>query len=178
MLEQITWSGYWTTIGAMTAIYYAGIGFLFYRKKIITAFNRKPPRTNNYPGRTPDNVMGAILSESDTREGSEEEPMGANTEESAEIPIKDTPENIRTLDKTTETGDLISEALSALGVNTNSQELVTTIVAIIQKQNINGTLTPFREALDWHINQTALDSCGISLDKEELDAIWKGAAEV
>ncbi len=174
MLEQITWSRYWTTIGATTVIYYAGIGLLFYRKKIISAFNQTSPLTNN-TNTTPENVMGAILSEPNIEEAQSSEAAlskDQTEDQSAEIQTDVTAENVRTLDKTTKTGDLITEALSEIGVNTNSDELVTAISSIIKKHNANGGLTPFREALDWHIHQTALDSCGIALEKEELDTIW------
>ncbi|QES88918.1 hypothetical protein [Rhizosphaericola mali] len=175
MLEQISWSEYWTMVATTTAVYYAGIGVLFYRKKIIAAFNRTPQQNKaDTSDNAQLNVMGSILSEptiADTQSSDKE----IVEDEKEEVAMEETPENIRTLDKTTQTGDLINEALSGLGVNTNSQELITTLSAIIQNQNSDGSLRPFRNTLDWHIHQSALDSCGISLEKEDLDAIWKEA---
>lgn len=171
MLEQITWSEYWTMVGTTTAVYYVGIGLLFYREKIISAFNPLSP-PSNYVNKVPDNVMGTILSESTMTDAPSSEKKTRDKEQDEILEEDQTPENIRTLDKSTETGDLINAALSELGVNTNSDELVTTISTIIKKQNLNKELAPFREALDWHIHQTALDSCGIALEKKELDTIW------
>lgn len=178
MLEQISWSQYWTTIGAATAIYYAGIGFLFYRKKIIRVFNRRSLQGQDDIKTFPDNVMGAILAEPNkedeqhsatlSNDPAEEEPVKRSIEEDTE--------NIRTLDKTTETGDLINEALSSLGINTNSDALVRILSAIIKKQKANGLRTDFRSALDWHMAQSSLDNCGISLTEQDLDTIWKDVA--
>jgi len=167
MLEKISWSHYWMTIGATTAVYYVGIGIRFYGKKIIPSFSRNlSPRANFPSHNSAINVMGP-LSPENTR--MEEETL---EESRHETPPEETTENIRTLDKTTETGSQITEALSSLGTNTDSKELITKLSAIVQKQNTAGALTPFMDSLNWHMSQTALDNCGIVLEKDELDTIW------
>lgn len=168
MLEKISWSHYWMAIGATTAVYYVGVGIHFYGKKIIPSFSRNvSPRTNFPSHNSAIHVMGPLSPENihakeETLEGSKQE-----------TPPEEIPENIRTLDKTTETGNLITEALSGLGTNTDSKELITELSVIIQKQNLTGELTPFMNSLNWHISQTALDSCGIVLEEDDLKAVWK-----
>ncbi|QES88538.1 hypothetical protein [Rhizosphaericola mali] len=94
-------------------------------------------------------------------------------ESNHEIPPEETPETIRKLDKTTETGNQITEVLSSLGTNTDSKELISKLSSIIQKQNLTEELTPFMDSLNWHMSQTALDSCGIVLEEDDLKAVWK-----
>jgi hypothetical protein len=168
MLEKISWSHYWMVIGATTALYYLGIGIRFYGKKIIPSFSRNvSPRTNFPSHNSAINVMGALSPENNQ---AEEETLEVSKQET---PPEEIPENIRTLDKTTETGNQITEALSSLGTNTDSKELISKLSAIIQKQNLTGELTPFRDSLNWHMSQAALDSCGIVLEEENLKAVWK-----
>ncbi|PZP47253.1 MAG: hypothetical protein DI598_11170 [Pseudopedobacter saltans] len=161
MLEKITWPQYWTAIGSVSTLYYLTISSIIFKERLLHRFASK---TDSSFSGSHGNLMGAIV-ENETEEDSLD----------SEDPDTDHSSNVRTLDKTETVANLITEALSSLGTNTNPTKVVSQLSGVIHQNNLDGSLSPFREAIDWHIVQTALDSCGVTLEDSDLDNIWSAS---
>lgn len=177
MLEHFSWSDYWTTVCTATSLYYVAVGTVLYKDKItaLLAGGKKNPAAAPASTTAPGSMMGHVVT--DTPDEQEDAETDGDSESGPAVsPEPQESENVRILDKTGHVGDRINERLSTLGPEAGTADVVQALSALMADNNADGSLNPFREVLDWHIVQTALDSCGVSLDRDDLDAIWQTEA--
>lgn len=172
MLEHFSWSDYWTTVGTATALYYVAAGTVLYRDKITALLTgaKKSPAPSPVPPTPSGSLMGRTVEDSPEAD----EPAADTNPEDTDDDKASGSENIQLLDRTENVGNRISRKLTELGPQSTRDKIIRELASIVSQYNTDGTLTPLRDAIDWHICQTSLDSTGIVLDEADLDAIWEG----
>lgn len=165
MLEKISWSQYWATMAIANLTYYFIVVCCLYRKNIAWLTGKRWLRiqhTAPSPGFV--DFMGAAK-----ETPSEERALHTENEKAAPFNTK----NMQVLEGAEKVAELVGKALSELGTSARAPQIIAAISSVIEQNNMDHSLTPFREAIDWHIVQTAIDSCGVILEDREVDAIWQ-----